>query len=218
MDDVDADSELEEGLVDLDDSLETELDESEFAWDESDDSTLELGDVDDDLKLDVEDDFDIDSPVSLANENSLHDLDEELAEESELDLDDTSFDELVAKTELESSAADEFVFDEPAPAPAAEVEDDEAAEDDDLFEQALSDFSAESLALDDAADLSDDELDSELDFMADADEAATKLDLARAYIDMGDSEGARDILAEVAHEGNEQQRQEAVDLLGRIDA
>ncbi len=29
--------------------------------------------------------------------------------------------------------------------------------------------------------------------------------------------GARDILAEVAHEGNEQQRQEAVDLLSRID-
>jgi pilus assembly protein FimV len=218
LDDVDADSELEEGLVDLDDSLETELDESEFAWDESDDSTLELGDADDDLKLDVEDDFDIDSPVSLANENSLHDLDEELAEESELDLDDTSFDELVTETELESSAADEFVFDEPASAPVAEVEDDEAAEDDDLFEQALSDFSAESLALEDASDLSDDDLDSELDFMADADEAATKLDLARAYIDMGDSEGARDILAEVAHEGNEQQRQEAVDLLSRIDA
>jgi pilus assembly protein FimV len=107
------------------------------------------------------------------------------------------------------------VFDE-STSEVAETE--EEAEDDDLFEQALSDFSAESLALDDASDLSDDDLDSELDFMADADEAATKLDLARAYIDMGDSEGARDILAEVAHEGNEQQRQEAVDLLSRIDA
>lgn len=220
LDDVDADSELEEGIVDLDDSLETELDESEFAWDESDEATLELGAaaVDEDLKLDVEDDFDIDSPVGLASENSLHDLDEELAEESDLDLDDASFDELIAETELESSAADEFVFDEPAPASAVEPETEETTEDDDLFEQALSDFSAESLALEDASDLSDDDLDSELDFMADADEAATKLDLARAYIDMGDSEGARDILAEVAHEGNEQQRQEAVDLLGRIDA
>jgi pilus assembly protein FimV len=90
--------------------------------------------------------------------------------------------------------------------------------DDDVFEQALSDFSAESLALDDSANMSDDDLDAELDFMADADEAATKLDLARAYMDMGDSEGARDILAEVAHEGTEQQRHEAVDLLSRIDA
>ena len=90
--------------------------------------------------------------------------------------------------------------------------------DDDIFEQALSDFSAESLALDEAANISDDDMDAELDFMADADEAATKLDLARAYMDMGDNEGARDILAEVAHEGNEQQREEAVDLLSRIDA
>jgi len=65
-------------------------------------------------------------------------------------------------------------------------------------------------------DLSDDDLDAELDFLADADEAATKLDLARAYMDMGDTDGARDILSEVATEGNEQQREEALDLLGKI--
>lgn len=222
LDDVDSDADLDEGLVELDDSLETELDEAEFAWDETDDSSNEQAVAealaDEDLTLDDEDEFDIDSPVSLANETSLHELDEELADEPELDLDDESFNELVTETEIESSTNDEFVFDEPAPASVVEPDAEETTEDDDLFEQALSDFSAESLALEDASDLSDDDLDSELDFMADADEAATKLDLARAYIDMGDSEGARDILAEVAHEGNEQQRQEAVDLLGRIDA
>ena len=58
--------------------------------------------------------------------------------------------------------------------------------------------------------------DAELDFLADTDEAATKLDLARAYIDMGDTEGAKDILDEVSQEGNEQQREEAKELLGRI--
>ncbi len=42
-----------------------------------------------------------------------------------------------------------------------------------------------------------DSLDDDFDFLADADETATKLDLAKAYIDMGDSEGARDILDEV---------------------
>ncbi len=41
------------------------------------------------------------------------------------------------------------------------------------------------------------------------DEVATKLDLARAYVEMGDSEGAVDILDEVLSEGNEEQRQEA---------
>ncbi len=62
------------------------------------------------------------------------------------------------------------------------------------------------------------ELDEEdFDFLAGTDEAATKLDLARAYIDMGDLEGARDILEEVTKEGNEQQQQEAAALLKTLD-
>lgn len=52
----------------------------------------------------------------------------------------------------------------------------------------------------------------DFDFLADADEIATKLDLARAYIEMGDSEGARDILDEVLSEGSEAQRQEAREM------
>lgn len=54
------------------------------------------------------------------------------------------------------------------------------------------------------------------DFMADADEAATKLDLARAYIDMGDRAGARDILDEVVKEGNAEQKEEAKALLQKV--
>jgi pilus assembly protein FimV len=42
-----------------------------------------------------------------------------------------------------------------------------------------------------------------------ADEVSTKLDLARAYIDMGDPEGARSILEEVVEEGNKDQVSEA---------
>lgn len=63
---------------------------------------------------------------------------------------------------------------------------------------------------DDAADLLLDE--PEFDYLAGTDEAATKLDLARAYIDMGDNDGARDILDEVMKEGTEAQRKEAIDL------
>lgn len=50
----------------------------------------------------------------------------------------------------------------------------------------------------------------------DADQMATKLDLARAYLDMGDSEGARGILEEVVEKGTEEQQQESRDLLTRI--
>lgn len=56
----------------------------------------------------------------------------------------------------------------------------------------------------------------DFDFLSDSDEVATKLDLARAYIDMGDTDGARDILDEVLQEGTDNQKDEASSLLSRI--
>lgn len=58
--------------------------------------------------------------------------------------------------------------------------------------------------------------DLDFDFFSGSDEVATKLDLARAYIDMGDNQGARDILDEVVKDGDESQRQEAEDMLSRL--
>lgn len=48
------------------------------------------------------------------------------------------------------------------------------------------------------------------------DEAATKLDLAKAYIDMGDAEGARSILEEVQVEGNADQQRQATALAAQL--
>ena len=45
----------------------------------------------------------------------------------------------------------------------------------------------------------------------------SKLDLARAYLDMGDEEGARAVLAEVIKEGNLSQQAEARELLSRFE-
>jgi pilus assembly protein FimV len=47
-------------------------------------------------------------------------------------------------------------------------------------------------------------------------DAATKLDLAKAYQEMGDVEGAREILQEVLHEGDDQQKAEAQGLLAKL--
>ncbi len=58
--------------------------------------------------------------------------------------------------------------------------------------------------------------DLDFDFFSGADEVATKLDLARAYIDMGDQQGARDILDEVVKDGDDGQRSEAQDMLSRL--
>jgi pilus assembly protein FimV len=48
------------------------------------------------------------------------------------------------------------------------------------------------------------------------DEVATKLDLAKAYIDMGDPDGARAILDEVLNEGNDEQKSEAQGLVNEL--
>ncbi len=47
-------------------------------------------------------------------------------------------------------------------------------------------------------------------------DAATKLDLAKAYHEMGDVEGAREILQEVLREGDDQQQAEAQTLISKL--
>ncbi len=54
------------------------------------------------------------------------------------------------------------------------------------------------------------DLSAELD---EIDDVTTKLDLARAYIEMGDKEGAKGILEEVVEEGSDAQKQEAQTLI-----
>ncbi|MES0874465.1 FimV/HubP family polar landmark protein [Sinimarinibacterium thermocellulolyticum] len=49
-----------------------------------------------------------------------------------------------------------------------------------------------------------------------SDEAATKLDLARAYLDMGDREMARALLDEVVQQGSDAQRQDAQKLIAQL--
>jgi len=74
-------------------------------------------------------------------------------------------------------------------------------------------------AFDQAAAEEDEELetldiyDGESSGIVGADEVETKLDLARAYVEMGDSDGARSILEEVRGEGTDNQKAEAGKLL-----
>lgn len=201
---------LDDDIADLDAELEADFPgSSDLALE--DDSTDEL--------------LDFDSNTADIGADDLADLDLELGDlDSTLDGDitDGSID---LELDDEIPAAPESVAFSEKPAISEVPDTEEEHHDEDLFSQALSEFSADSDDLDlnefssdeaALADLSDDEMDSELDFLADADEAATKLDLARAYIDMGDTEGAKDILSEVINEGNDDQRKEANDLLGRI--
>ncbi|HSN17080.1 MAG TPA: FimV/HubP family polar landmark protein [Gammaproteobacteria bacterium] len=67
-----------------------------------------------------------------------------------------------------------------------------------------------------AADLSMDSSAEEAGGGSSMNEIGTKLDLARAYIDMGDPDGAKSILEEVVAEGNAQQKSEAQELLKHV--
>jgi len=62
----------------------------------------------------------------------------------------------------------------------------------------------------------EDEEEFDLSSLDDVDEVSTKLDLARAYLDMGDHEGTKGILEEVLAEGNDEQKQEANELMAKL--
>jgi pilus assembly protein FimV len=94
---------------------------------------------------------------------------------------------------------------------AVSVVDTEEVISDEILDEAVEAFSGPDELADNLGDTDD------FDFLDGTDEASTKLDLARAYIDMGDVDGAKDILGEVAKEGSEEQQAEANDLLGSLD-
>lgn len=199
------------------DELSLELDAGEEAL------SLELNDVPaprasvdlDDINAELSDDNDF-------GELSLEDVSDEFSEtavkqspeEIDLSLDDLSLDDeeptQVSMPAVEPSAT---VQRAPVSEPAATVQRDAV----DLDELSLEDDATSARpALEPALEQALTGDDDDFDFLGDTDENATKLDLAKAYIDMGDSEGARDILQEVMSEGNPQQQQEAKQLLAQV--
>ena len=186
----------EEGVEGLspDESFLDELD-AELEKVAQDDTDEGLADnVLEDLELDVSDE-DLALMEEVAESASVDEL-ETLGEDDELDAELT-----------EAELADLSEFDEP------DLAVEEVAED-------VADLAADEppeaepvTALDEALGEADEE---DFDFLAGTDEAATKLDLARAYVEMGDSDGARDILEEVALEGNDEQKKEAQELLKNL--
>ena len=93
-----------------------------------------------------------------------------------------------------------------------ELGDDLVVSDDDSDEE---DLDLDQLEV--VADVTAEEADSDLDLDIDGDEIGTKLDLAKAYSDVGDKDGAREMLEEVVEEGNDEQQREAKKLLEALD-
>jgi pilus assembly protein FimV len=173
--------------------------------------------------LDDLSDFDLDMDlgaepapaVDLADDDFLLDLDEGVKDLPPVEapvVADVPQDDLELPADFDLSLADEMDSN-----PAAEP-DTFAAELDDVNAELdrLSQSIAEPTFTEADAAIGGDLGEDDFDFLAGTDEAATKLDLAQAYIDMGDSDGARDILNEVLTEGDEKQRGEAKDMLSSL--
>ncbi|NHX03134.1 FimV family protein [Pseudomonas koreensis] len=153
--------------------------------------------------------------VDLADDDFLLDLDEgvkDLSPAEPVVANEVPQDDLELPADFDLSLADEMDSN-PAAEPdafAAELNDVNAELD------RLSQSIAEPTFTEADAAMGDDLGEDDFDFLAGTDEAATKLDLAQAYIDMGDNDGARDILNEVLTEGDEKQRGEAKEMLSHL--
>ena len=202
----DLDLDMDEPAATPELSLESADDLADFSLDlESD--TSAVAEDDEDFLLDLEDE-----PAAPAAADELSELSLELPGEAaatEFDL-PVDFDLSLAEEEPVAATTDSF---------AAQL-DEVTAQLDDLAvnlqqsdDDVLLDLEAPALGDSLATGLDGDD---DFDFLSGTDEAATKLDLARAYIDMGDTEGARDILDEVVAEGNDTQQQEARELLAGL--
>ena len=187
------------------DSLSLDADLADFSLDLDEPGKAESAPEEDDFLLSLDEDLSPQVEQSEAAELSMEPLEDSADNAFEMPAD---FDLSVAEDEPAAPAADSF---------AAQL-DEVSAE----LEQ-LSDNLQQPADLDEAmpelagatapAGLEDED---DFDFLSGTDETATKLDLARAYIDMGDAEGARDILDEVVAEGSEAQQQEARELIAKL--
>ena len=142
----------------------------------------------------------VDEELDLALDIATEELEADSAAVLEEDLD------LALEVDEAGLAADE---------PALEAEDFQKEEIIDLGDLDL-DLEGESADAEKSESLDFDDFDDDLDSLVGGDEVATQLELAQAYVDMGDQAGAKDILDDVIANGSEAQQSEAQAILAKI--
>ena len=241
VDDFDLDSESDD-LVDSTETLEGPAEspvageladpEDDLSLDfEVDEATTSSNEELDDL-LDVDGDLD----TVASSEEELPELTFDVEDSSDSEHADSELAESADDVSVEEAgeeAGEEVAHEAPESDTSADPVDESSADEDELVaapdsegENVSDDLEALMSGDDDLAGGSDliggidlDELaaaDDEFDFLAGTDECATKLDLARAYVDMEDIDGAKELLQEVVQEGNDAQKQEAKDLMDKL--
>ena len=195
--------------LDLDLDADLELQANALDDDLSDlESSLEAPELEADLDLSLESDLELDDMASLDSSDNLSLTDSEL--DLDLGIDES---ELPSIDGLDGDLLDDL------DQLSVDLDVNDLADDVPVIKEQVSSegqkstFDLPSLEENDL-DLTD--LDGDLDFLSGTDESETKLDLARAYIDMDDQDGAREILQEVLEDGTEQQKQDAGRLMDSL--
>ena len=211
----------EEESIEIDD-IDIGLDLAEEA-DASADEEHPVDDIDIDFGLDdaadeavaedkIEEGADDEIEIDLTDESASLDMDfGEMESDSSLDAGEAAEPEIDISMDMDDVSADDIELD----SADADLDAKQEAE----AEQAIAAEPAEAeeeSAVETAADNSMED-DFDLSSLDDVDEVSTKLDLARAYLDMGDHEGSRGILEEVIAEGNDEQKKEADELMAKLD-
>jgi pilus assembly protein FimV len=213
------DGTLEKSELSLDFDMSSEEDTLDIADDENDEldlSSLDNSSNSDDL-VTLGDDL-VDDELSLGDDLSLEAEGKELGDDKELSLDDDldSLDEelnnLGSNFEGDLAKLDDALDTDSQTSTTVEPD---GLTDSDSEELANGTYAPRIAAQLPDLDIESED-DSEPSFLVDSDEVATKIDLLRVFVDMGDTESALNTLEEIREEGTESQRKEAESLFAEI--
>jgi len=208
----DLDFDLDDVSEDVSEDTPDEVTEEDFGFDLDDVDDLEVVDDSDIPTIEPEPEPEIDDDMfdGLNDAPAESPVDDEDSEEA--DFVNNLLNDIDDQEDIDETA----IFDEdPNESLANSIEESLNDAQNDMLEDELDipTFTEEDAIEDDEASDEEEEFDF---FDASGDEVATKLDLARAYMDMGDEEGARVILEDVLTSGNETQVSEAQSMIDRM--
>ncbi|MCW9056550.1 MAG: hypothetical protein OQK47_08025 [Gammaproteobacteria bacterium] len=209
--------------LDMDDDFALDFEASDLGLEESSEVETESAENEMDLSMDMDADTDNDLALNIADDEELDlsmDMDTDTGEDASLDLAGDEELDLSMDIDTDTDTGEEASLDL-AGDEELDLSMDMAADDSEEVSFDMEDAGEVELDMsmdDDAgeAEISIDAGDDEFDISSlseEIDEVGTKLELARAYLEMGDKEGAASILDEVKQEGNDAQQKEAEELL-----
>ena len=190
-----------------------DADNALFAEPLIEDPVVDLAELESGLAFNVDDVLDIAEASVSEAEDDLLDFNIDLEAKESVDINDATTAEEVEIEAIEAlSDSDAAVIDGLS---LTSEQDDESSEIDGLGDITDGELAAASLALS-GENTDENALEFDLSDFDQVDEAETKLDLASAYIEMGDPNGAKSILEEIINEGNDEQRSRAKTLLDEL--